>query len=63
VGLYPGANPGRKGKYKEGTSDKYRWLKETNYMNTTMIQSIIWIAAGAALVMLLMRRRNRKVTR
>jgi len=28
-----------------------------------MIQSIIWIAAGAALVMLLMRRRNRKVTR
>jgi hypothetical protein len=32
-------------------------------MSTTMIQSIIWIAAGAALVMLLMRRRNRKVTR
>jgi hypothetical protein len=28
-----------------------------------MIQSIIWIAAGAALVMLLMRRRNRKITR
>jgi hypothetical protein len=29
----------------------------------TMIQAIIWVAAGAALVMLLMRRRNRKVTR
>jgi hypothetical protein len=32
-------------------------------MSTMMIQSIIWIAAGAALVMLLMRRRNRKITR
>lgn len=32
-------------------------------MSTTIIQSIIWIAAGAALVVLLMRRRNRKVTR
>jgi hypothetical protein len=29
----------------------------------TMIQTIIWIAAGAALVMLLMRRRGRKVVR
>jgi hypothetical protein len=32
-------------------------------MSMTMIQAIIWVAAGAALVMLLMRRRNRKVTR
>jgi hypothetical protein len=32
-------------------------------MNGTLIQSIIWIAAGAALVMLLMRRRGRKVVR
>jgi hypothetical protein len=32
-------------------------------MSSTMIQSIIWIAAGAALVMLMMRRRNRKATR
>jgi len=29
-------------------------------MSSTLIQSIIWIAAGAALVMLLMRRRSRK---
>ena len=32
-------------------------------MGSTMIQTIIWIAAGAALVMLMMRRRNRKVSR
>lgn len=32
-------------------------------MNGTMIQAIIWVAAGAALVMLLMRRRGRKVVR
>jgi hypothetical protein len=32
-------------------------------MSSTMLQAIIWVAAGAALVMLLMRRRNRKVTR
>lgn len=32
-------------------------------MNSTMLQAIIWIAAGAALVMLLMRRRNRKAAR
>jgi hypothetical protein len=32
-------------------------------MSSTMLQAIIWVAAGAALVVLLMRRRNRKVTR
>lgn len=32
-------------------------------MNGTMIQAIIWVAAGVALVMLLMRRRGRKVAR
>ncbi len=32
-------------------------------MSSTMIQAIIWIAAGAALVMLMMRRKNRKVSR
>ena len=32
-------------------------------MNNTMLQAIIWIAAGAALVMLMMRRRNRKASR
>ena len=32
-------------------------------MNGTIIQAIIWIAAGAALVVLMMRRRNRKVSR
>jgi len=32
-------------------------------MSSTMIQAIIWVAAGAALVMLLMRRRSRKVAR
>jgi hypothetical protein len=32
-------------------------------MSNTMIQAIIWIAAGAALVMLMMRRKNRKVSR
>ena len=32
-------------------------------MNGTMIQAVIWIVAGAALVMLLMRRRGRKVVR
>lgn len=32
-------------------------------MSSTVIQTIIWIAAGAALVMLMMRRRNRKVSR
>jgi hypothetical protein len=32
-------------------------------MSNTMLQAIIWIAAGAALVMLMMRRKNRKVSR
>jgi hypothetical protein len=32
-------------------------------MSNTMLQAIIWIAAGAALVMLMMRRRNRKASR
>ena len=32
-------------------------------MNSMMIQAIIWIAAGAALVMLMMRRKNRKASR
>jgi hypothetical protein len=32
-------------------------------MSSTMLQAIIWIAAGAALVMLMMRRRNRKASR
>ena len=32
-------------------------------MSSTVLQAIIWIAAGAALVILLMRRRNRKVVR
>ena len=32
-------------------------------MSTTTIQAIIWIAAGAALVMLMMRRKNRKASR
>jgi hypothetical protein len=32
-------------------------------MSNTMIQAIIWIAAGAALVMLMMRRKNRKASR
>jgi hypothetical protein len=32
-------------------------------MSTTMIQAVIWIAAGAALVMLMMRRKNRKASR
>ena len=32
-------------------------------MNNTMLQTIIWVAAGAALVLLMLRRRNRKVTR
>ena len=32
-------------------------------MSNTMIQAVIWIAAGAALVMLMMRRKNRKVSR
>ncbi len=32
-------------------------------MSSTMIQAIIWIAAGAALVMLMMRRKNRKASR
>lgn len=32
-------------------------------MSNTMIQAAIWIAAGVALVMLLMRRRGRKVAR
>jgi hypothetical protein len=32
-------------------------------MSSTMMQSIIWILAGAALVMLLMRRRGRKAAR
>jgi hypothetical protein len=32
-------------------------------MNGTIIQTIIWVAAGAALMMLVMRRRGRKVVR
>jgi hypothetical protein len=32
-------------------------------MNNMMLQTVIWIAAGAALVMLLMRRKNRKASR
>ena len=32
-------------------------------MSNTMLQAIIWIAAGAALVMLMMRRKNRKAVR
>jgi hypothetical protein len=32
-------------------------------MSNTMLQAVIWIAAGAALVMLMMRRKNRKVSR
>ena len=33
-------------------------------MDSNMIlQTVIWIAAGAALVMLMMRRKNRKVSR
>ena len=32
-------------------------------MSSTILQAIIWIAAGAALVMLMMRRRNRKAPR
>lgn len=32
-------------------------------MNSTMMQTIIWVFAGAALVLLMMRRRNRKVSR
>ena len=32
-------------------------------MNNMMVQTIIWIAAGAALVMLMMRRKNRKASR
>ena len=32
-------------------------------MNSTVIQTIIWVAAGLALVMLMMRRRNRKASR
>ena len=31
--------------------------------NNMIIQTVIWIAAGAALVMLMMRRKNRKVSR
>jgi hypothetical protein len=37
--------------------------KEITKMDNTMLQAIIWVAAGGALVMLLMRRRNRKVVR
>jgi len=32
-------------------------------MSNTILQAIIWIAAGAALVMLMMRRKNRKASR
>jgi hypothetical protein len=32
-------------------------------MDSTMLQIVLWVLAGAALVMLLMRRRSRKVTR
>ena len=32
-------------------------------MSNTVLQAIIWIAAGAALVLLVMRRRNRKASR
>ena len=31
--------------------------------NNMILQTVIWLAAGAALVMLMMRRRNRKVSR
>jgi hypothetical protein len=31
--------------------------------NGMMLQAVIWIAAGAALVMLMMRRKNRKASR
>jgi hypothetical protein len=31
--------------------------------NSMILQTVIWLAAGAALVMLMMRRRNRKVSR
>jgi hypothetical protein len=30
-------------------------------MDSTLVQSILWIAAGAALVLYLKRRRNRKM--
>jgi hypothetical protein len=32
-------------------------------MSTMMIQTILWVAAGAALVLFLMRRKNRKAVR
>jgi hypothetical protein len=32
-------------------------------MSSTIMQAVIWIFAGAALVMLMMRRRNRKTSR
>jgi hypothetical protein len=32
-------------------------------MSSTMMQAVIWILAGAALVMLMMRRKNRKASR
>jgi hypothetical protein len=32
-------------------------------MNSMMLQTVIWIAAGVALVMLMMRRKNRKTSR
>ena len=32
-------------------------------MSTMMIQTILWIAAGAALVLYVMRRKNRKAIR
>ena len=32
-------------------------------MSNTIFQSVIWILAGAALVVLMMRRRNRKASR
>ncbi len=32
-------------------------------MNSTMIQVLVWVAAGVVLLLLLQRRRRRKVTR
>lgn len=32
-------------------------------MSSTMLQALIWIAAGAVLVVVMMRRRNRKAPR
>jgi hypothetical protein len=37
--------------------------KGDNVMNSTMIQVLIWVACGVALLLLLQRRRRRKVVR